>query len=419
MFDQSFCEASIIRVLRKSDFIKSPRLRDEDTKNRAIADAVARARGGFSGVTFLEQSMLRGKAVYSIPDYSDELVLRKINKNIRKCIRVREPNRDSIICNLRNLLSEGLTYRIYRLDIRSFYESFITQNVIQEISKVPGLSPKTKKLTSEILTHYSSNGGLGIPRGLALSATLSELMMQSFDDEIKGHPEVFFYSRYVDDIIILTSKSEDEKDLLSVINRSLPSGLALNTQKTTYCETINNVRPYKPGQPATKVLNLEFLGYKLVVSEPEKTTEKSQFRDVHLDIADSKVKKLKTKATRAAIDYCKNRDFELLICRLKFLASNFSVLDADRERKRLAGIFYNYHRVDPYKSESLINLDQYIKRMALSGHGKVFDDFYSKTTDAQRRQILKISFAQGFLEKTFLNYSHQKLKQVQECWSYA
>ena len=120
MFDQSFCEASIIRVLRKSDFIKSPGLRDEDTKNRAIADAIARSRGGFSGVTFLEQSMLRGKAVYSIPDFPDELVLRKINKNIRKCIRIREPNRDSIICNLRNLLSEGVTYRIYRLDIRSF-----------------------------------------------------------------------------------------------------------------------------------------------------------------------------------------------------------------------------------------------------------------------------------------------------------
>ncbi|MBH3431421.1 antiviral reverse transcriptase Drt3a [Pseudomonas citronellolis] len=419
MFDQSFCEASITRMLRKSDFIKLPSLRDENTKDRAIAEAVARSRSGFAGVSFLEKSKLRGKSIYSIPDYSDELVLRKINKNIRKCIGIREPNRDSITRNLRSLLSEGVTYRTYRLDIRSFYESFNTPSVIHEVLKIPELSPGTKKLVNEILTHYSSNGGLGIPRGLALSATLSEIMMRSFDEEIKLHPEVFFYSRYVDDIIIITSKNEEESDFLKSIKRLLPKGLFLNTQKTKFFETQSNVKPHKTGELAPVVLSMEFLGYKIIVSEPEKTTEKSQFRDVHLDIADGKVKKLKTKATRAVIRYCQDRDFDLLICRLKFLASNFSVLDADRERKRLAGIYYNYPLVDPYKSDSLKVLDQYIKRIALSGHGKIFDDFYSKTTDAQRRQILKVSFCNGFREKTFLNYSHQKLKKIQECWLYA
>jgi len=353
------------------------------------------------------------------PHEKSGLVLRKIDANIKRSIKIPSASRDSIIANIRSLLSEGVAYRVYRLDVKSFYESFSASEIIASISNIPKLSPLTKRMAGEILRHHGNSGGLGVPRGLALSATLSEIMMLPFDTKIRETAGVFFYSRYVDDIIIITGGNEVESKFIEAISESLPTGLYLNNNKTKIQTASKNVLPFKSIQPPPNVLEFEFLGYQFTVCEPPKSDDRQPFRVVHLDIADSKVKKIKTRVTRALISYCKNRDFELLETRLKFLTSNFSVLDADRERKRLAGIFYNYHRVDSNSSRALKELDNYLKKLALSGRGTVFDDFFCKTTVAQRRRLLRFSFDRGFREKTFMHFSRETLKLVQECWMYA
>lgn len=419
MYDQSYNLVSLSRMLRKSDFLNSPRFRSQNIRSQTILDAVERADHGFANLPFLSKTKVKNKFIYRITNFSDELVLRKINANIKKYIKIPSASRDSIIANIKNLLSEGVSYRIYRLDVKSFYESFNTSETIASILNIPKLSPLTKRMVGDILRQYSNSGGLGLPRGLALSATLSEIMMLPFDTKIRLIPEVFFYSRYVDDIIIITSGNEVESKLIESISESLPTGLYLNDNKTKIQTASKNVLPFKGTPPPPDVLAFEFLGYQFTVCEPPKSDDQQPFRIVHLDIADSKVKKIKTRMTRALISYCNNRDFDLLETRLKFLTSNFSVLDADRERKRLAGIFYNYHRVDFDTSRSLKELDNYLKKLALSGNGTVFDDFFCKTTVAQRRRLLKFSFERGFREKTFMHFSRETLKLVQECWIYA
>ncbi|AWY43770.1 hypothetical protein DKY63_29170 [Pseudomonas putida] len=419
MFDQSFNQVSISRTLRKSDFLTTPRLRNPTIKMQIIADALERARLGFEGYGFLLTTKVKKKTIYRIKNFSDELILRKINKNIQRNTKLPNASRDSIVANIKNILSEGVSYRVYRLDVKSFYESFQVEDVISTISKISKLSPTTKKMVKDLLTHHKSSGGLGVPRGLALSATLSEVMMLQFDKDIRNQPGVFFYSRYVDDIIIISSGNEDESKFTNTVSKLLPKGLLLNDKKTIICHATQDIKPFKHTSPAPNdVLTFEFLGYQLTVREPIKT-ERSQFRDVHLDIAGSKVNKIKTRITRSMISYCKVRDFDLLETRLKFLTSNFSVLDADRERKRLAGIYYNYHRIDLEKSEALIKLDNYIRKAILSGYGTVFDDFFCKTTVAQRRRLLRFSFSRGFREKTFMYFSRNNLKLIQECWTYA
>jgi hypothetical protein len=420
MFDQSFNQVSISRTLRKSDFLITPRLRNPSIKSQIIANALDRARLGFDGYDFLSSTKVKNKTIYRIKNFSDELILRKINKNIQRNIKLPNASRDSIIANIKNILSEGVSYKIYRLDVKSFYESFLTEDVISIISKIQRLSPSTKKMVKDILNHHTNSGGLGIPRGLALSATLSEIMMLPFDKEVCSQPGVFFYSRYVDDIIIISSGNEDGAKFIKLISKLLPKGLQLNEQKTRVRHASQDVKPYKQNTPTPDdILTFEFLGYQLTVCEPLKSKEHSQFRDVYLDIAESKVNKIKTRITRSMISYCKDRNFNLLETRLKFLSSNFSVLDADRERKRLAGIYYNYHRVDLEESKALPKLDEYIRKATLSGFGIVFDDFFCKTTVAQRRRLLKLSFGRGFREKTFMHFSRNNLKLIQECWLYA
>lgn len=418
MYDQSFNQVSISRMLRKSDFLKAPRLRSQNVKAQTISDAVERANQGFNNLSFLSKTKVKNKLIYRITNFSDELVLRKINKNIKKSITIPAASRDSIIANIKSLLSEAVPYRIYRLDVKSFYESFDTSEIIALVSNLPKLSPSTKKMVGDILRHHASIGGIGLPRGLALSATLSELMMLPFDNSIRATPGVFFYARYVDDIIIITSSSEAEVDFVNSISNTLPNGLNLNSRKTNIQIAAKSVRPYKETPPTDNVLSFEFLGYQFTVCEPPKSNERSPFRIVHLDIADSKVKKIKTRMTRALISYCNTLDFNTLETRFKFLTSNFSVLDSDRERKRLAGIFYNYHRVNPDNSRALKELDSYLKKTSLSGNGVVFHDFFCKTTVAQRRRLLRFSFERGFRDKTFMHFSLEALKRIQECWTY-
>ncbi|WP_225786892.1 antiviral reverse transcriptase Drt3a [Pseudomonas sp. Marseille-P8916] len=420
MFDQSFNKVSVSKSLRKSDFLKHPKIRDPRIKSDTITSAIERANAGFQGHDLLASSIVKGKKVFKIKRFSDELLLRKINKNIQKNIKISAPSRDTIIANIKNLISEGVAYRVYRFDIKSFYESFDTASVAAHVSTIPKLSQATKKMVRDILDHHVATGGRGIPRGLALSATLSELMMFDFDNSIRAHNHVFFYSRYVDDMIFITSKNEDQIDFKKFISKLLPSGLKLNEKKTIVCEANQDVKPYKPtATPPDKILEFEFLGYKLSVYEPVKNSERSQLRSVLLDIAESKVKKIKTRVTRSLISYRQNLNFKLLKLRLQFLTSNFSVPDIDRERKRLAGIYYNYHRIDFEESKALGELDSFLQKAILSSHGKIFEDFFCNTTVAQRRELMKLSFSRGFKEKTFLHFSKNNLIQIQECWNYA
>ncbi|WP_081729229.1 antiviral reverse transcriptase Drt3a [Pseudomonas sp. URMO17WK12:I4] len=418
MYDQSFNYISIARMLRKNDFYVHPHLRSQTIKEKELEDAAALSTQGFAGYNFLSSTLIRGKNVYRIPKFSDELVLRKIDRNLRKAKPLYSPSRDTIIAKLSNLLAESVQCKIYRLDIKSFYESLDTSLAINEVNAIKSLSPQTKKFIKDILDNFASTGGRGLPRGLAISATLSEIVMNSFDGHINSLPNVFFYCRYVDDIIVITSGTESSKQFIKNLSESLPSGLLLNKKKEDVCPAPDST-PFKPTaqNPINQAIySLEYLGYSFSVYEPAKKFEP---REVVLDIAESKIKKIKTRLTKAYIDYNKNKDFGLLELRMKFLTSNFSVMDINRGGYRLAGIFHNYHRISFSKSSALDKLDVFLKTATLSSYGKVFYDFYCNTNSLQRRRLLTFSFKKGFRDRTYMHFSRSQFTAARECWEYA
>lgn len=418
MYDQSFNYVSLSRMLRKSDFLAIPKLRTQTIKEGVINASVLRTEQGFEDHNFLSTTIIKNKVVYRIPDFTNELILRKIDRNLRKAVSLPVASRDSIIANIKNLLAEGVQYRIYRLDIKSFYESFDASEVKARVSTVKKLSPQTKKVISDILDNYKNQGGSGVPRGLSLSATLSDLMMAPVDHVVSRMNDVFYYSRYVDDIIIVTSGNEPAKTFIQNITKLLPKGLQLNKRKEQICLAADS-KLFKPSaavKSAPSILQFEYLGYGFSVHDP---IEKGDFRDVHLDIAETKINKIKTRLTRALIDYCKNKNFQLLEIRIRFLTTNFSVLDVNRDSYRLAGIYHNYHRIDASRSKALPLLDEYLRRATLSSHGKVFNDFYCCTNPIQRRKLMRFSFQQGFEAKTYTYFSRKQFTIIQECWKYA
>jgi hypothetical protein len=423
LYDQSFNSVSLGRELRRSDFLFLKQLRDPIYRAGVIAHAVSRSQSGFNGYSLLSKATLKGKPVFFPKDFSDELLLRKIGRNVERLTGIQHPNRDLLVANLRTLISEGLPYRIYRLDLKSFYESVTPDLVQNAVGETLLLSTPTKRHVEEILTHHSSSGYPGLPRGIGLSAILAELVMKRFDQYVSKSEGVYFYGRFVDDIIVLTNGLEVEREFLRDLAQNLPKGLILNKKKQDVLSASKDVSPFAAGANATVAMPaFDYLGYRFNVWEPPRMAAKKpgdHFRDVWLDIADSKVGKIKTRIVRSVIGYLQDGDFDLLEARIKYLTTNFSVPDSSRERKRLAGIFHNYWQVDSTKSKALFELDNFLKKAVISARGKIFDAFYSKTSEMQRRRLLTNSFVRGFKEKTYLYFSREQIIDIQRCWNYA
>lgn len=56
-------------------------------------------------------------------------------------------------------------------------------------------------------------------------------MIKKFDDSVVSLRNVYFYARYVDDILIMTSGEEVKEEFLSSLSKKLPEGLVFNMGK--------------------------------------------------------------------------------------------------------------------------------------------------------------------------------------------
>lgn len=421
-FDQSFCRSSLSRVIGKRDFRGVPKA-DQDTFREALlAQAIHSATVGF---TLANQPLLsfplKDKTVYRVGAKSDELVVRKLRLNLRMCSSSWLESRTQIVRCLSLLLEEGVPYRIYRLDIRSFYESFDQSNVLKSISDLRRLSPQSKSLIANLLKCFSVMGGTGIPRGLAISATLSELMMHDFDVHVQRDDDTFFFARYVDDIIVVTSAREAATDFLAKVRSWLPAGLDFNPTKHDIADTGGKLTRIDSAS-APLLLRFDYLGYQFTVRNPLKSDHKKDkdgelSRDVEIDISKKKLKKIKTRLVRSFLEFSKTGDWPLLKDRIAFLTQNFSVYNPMAGGKKIAGIFYSYPLTKEC-SPGLRDLDSFLRNAALAKKGRIFTSTSALLSGQQRRALLKYSFVRGHANKSFVHFSPQRISKIQRCWLY-
>jgi len=419
LYDQSFCHRSLDKEIRKSDFRRIPKSDQNTFRETLLAEAVAAASSSFgTPANPLHSFPLKRKEIYGFAQLSHDLVSRKLCSNLKRIFPPALIGRSQIISNLQLLLEEGVPYRVYRLDVKNFYESFNQNQLLQEIKELQRLSPRSKSLISSLMENYISIGGAGVPRGLALSAALSDFMMRHFDSSIRGFSDVYYYARYVDDIIVVTSAREKSKHLLREVEKNLPTGLVLNNKKKKLVEVTTKVAPEK--NRLLQRFAFEYLGYSFKVHEPIQIKNKasdSHFRGVTLDIAETKIKKIKTRITRSFLDYSKNKDWPLLADRIKFLTQNFSVYNQKVGGKKLAGIFHSYPQITN-DATALIELDRFLRYAVLSNKGRVFSQSHALLSDKQKRSILGQSFVRGHSKRSFVYFSALRISEIQKCWSY-
>jgi hypothetical protein len=292
----------------------------------------------------------------------------------------------------------------------------------------------------------------GVPRGMSISATLSEIYMRKFDKCIRRFSGVYYYARFVDDIIIFTNSLSSAISLIKGLNKNLSElaeGLKINSSKTELYDGTNlkHINP-NDGKIIRKGKTLEYLGYSFFkeTERVKKTNEKSfqnveklkytveakyssfvtepisriNFNEIksqqdtflRISIADKKVKKIKTRVIKALLDYSKNKNFDLLENRIKFLTGNYSIRKNEEGNTLRAGIYYNYLHVNQYRI--FFELNSFFRR-ALFSNSRNFG-LKVGLSKTQKQKLSKYCFVSGFENKVHNEFNYSEMQNIIQCW---
>lgn len=415
MYDPAITPRTLKKMLRKPDVRRAPEIEEEEGLINVLRHASRLARKpSFSLAKAFGTSVVRKKNINYVRYFPVELILRKLNSNLRNALRVKSNSRDELVTAICEIVCDSNAYSLLRLDIASFYECVDTDELATTLENDSKCSATTNRILNLIFAWHKSNAGAGLPRGLSISATLSEIYLSEFDKRCKANPLFFYYCRYADDIIIVANPSIEEKQTYKKIHQTLPAGLSLNRSKSKFYSV-----PKASGIPNAaikhKALEFEYLGYQIKVFNGANNKCRRSFS---VDIAPRKAKKIKTRVILSFRSFIQNGKFELLQSRLKLLTGNYKILDKNGKFSRYAGIYYSYPKVHVTDSEALKSLDRFLQHKVLSYSPLSGANPAAVLSKAQKRELLDNSFRKGFESKGIRNFSPSKIKELQECWKY-
>lgn len=327
-------------------------------------------------------------------------ISKKIQENINKTYYVKQSSRYAILSELLNLLEDSFPKYVIRTDIKGFYESIPQKKILDKINNDYLLSIKTKKFISQIFTSYNNLTGQtnpetakGVPRGVGISAYLSELFMRSIDNKIRELDDLVYYARYVDDIIAifvpksknidLTQLTDYKTKLMDLITNE---DLVLNIKKTNeynLLEGLFDLR-FNDDKQSNYVPNpIQYLGYDIG----------SRCKTICVRFSENKINKYFNKIKLSFQHFEKKKKhnrknaFKLLSARINYLTSNTKL------RNNKDKVFVGIHYSNPFLNSD-VSLEKLQKRLKWNIDRAGF-------TSDEKKIILKYSFIEGFKNKKF------------------
>lgn len=119
MYNPSFTSNELKRLINNQDKLRDKTLKDPEERDKVAKLAHTVFRDGFTRLEFDERK-IRGKLAYSVNDLPSELVLRKVNENLKKISYAKQSDRRKIIKRIQLLSREGLQFDIYKFELKSF-----------------------------------------------------------------------------------------------------------------------------------------------------------------------------------------------------------------------------------------------------------------------------------------------------------
>lgn len=266
---------------------------------------------------FTQQSKKR--FIFSYEKLScEDILCQYLKKKLDSVFKIKYASRSRIINLLFNILpvvKDMNDFVIIRADFKSFFDSVLTRHVFDKYI----LESPLKRYDKELLDLYSHVFKYCYA-GLCLSNGLTEIVCRDFDECLKAkfsQNGLFFYERYVDDIILVMNKYIHKETFFSIVNSTIkevfgnsPVRLSTAQDKFSYIA--------KRNVTSNSSQSISFLGYKFVLNFDNSPEKKLSFS---YGITENKLKKYSRIIESAVIKYSKDRNLELLRQRIKLYSS--------------------------------------------------------------------------------------------------
>lgn len=354
-----------------------------------------------------KDTTITSKPVYKVPHLIDNIFTSKqLQYNFRKLYKVKQTSRFAIVSQLKSLLDDGFPKIIVRTDIESFYESIPQDILTKKLNDENLLTHLSRKFITQILLSYNdlSHSATGVPRGIGISAYLVELYMREIDSKIKSLPNVMYYARYVDDIVVMFTPRIDtvSRDYNAEVKQVISHyGLTVNDKKTKCLDNTNRAIVVKH--------ELEYLGYRFIFGNERSDTGKTVKMPLNILISTKKKRRYKIKIIKAFESYTKEsfksekKARKLLVKRMRFLMGNTKLVN---NKKNVAtGIYFTNNLIN--NTTDLKDLDLFFNRRLLLA---------SFPANLKKRLSYNNSFERGFNPSTFSEFSGNDLRNIMQAW---
>lgn len=386
--------SSVRRMLRADDFWKYSLDKDEVEQ---VTEDISRQFIESDGATKnIRSSMVGDSRIFTTGSLYDALTVRRTNDIICSIFRFPSFTRDEEVKQLVKIVEgeyKSSEMMIFRSDISKFFESINFENVINDLYYNDHISNQTYKHLCNICDHVKSQGVSGLPRGLSISSTICEFVLKDFDDVIRRMPGVLYYTRYVDDFVLISSNKI--KSLVKLVSNKLPEPLSLNPKKTSY----NHFN--KGGQ-------FEYLGYSIKLDRSKQIT-----------VSKKKINRVKTRIIKSFCCFLRDNDFDLLMMRMKFLTGNTLLRMAGRTEMIKVGFRYQYSLCTVESLQSvLVGLDNFKNGVINSKQYRLSINLKRRLTQVQKDEIIRTTFIAGYENKITNKLKRTEVSKIKAAWKY-
>lgn len=333
------------------------------------------------------------------------LALKQLQYNFRKLYKVKQSDRYSLVSQIRSILDDGFPKVVLKTDIKDFYESIPHDRLLEKLSEENLLTYLSQRLIQQILVEYKNTlpkKTTGVPRGIGISPYLVELYMRDIDSKIKSLPDVMYYSRYVDDIIVVFMPPVDTtvRDYRGEVKAILAKkGLTMNEdpQKTSLIDLSQKGRKLR--------YKVEYLGYRFISGY-----EKGKHVPLIVAFSEKKKKRYAQRLLKAFELYRthsrrnEKQARKLFVRRMRFLMTNTKLVN--NKRNVLTGIYYSNNLINT--TRDLLILDRYFKVLAKR---------FGLPTQLEKRITSKYSFESGFSPSCMSKFGASELSGIMKGWS--
>ncbi|WP_321409988.1 antiviral reverse transcriptase Drt3a [Tolumonas auensis] len=404
MLRQDFTIRSLLGVTTRNEIIKFSLGRNISEYEKSLEPYSKSITDNNFVIKSIVKKIIHSKTIYCAETPEEYFALKKITHDIKRLYKIRTQNRDDICEQVLRLLEATSRYGIIKIDIKSFYESIDYKSVLSKLDKDKLLSAKSISLLKNLI----GLNIVGLPRGLSISPVLSEIFMRDIDTKIKGISGVFYYSRYVDDIFVLTTK--EHALIFSEIQKIFSKEKIQVNKKTFKCD-IPEAHLNK-----NKKIAFDYLGYKYNITNEIYKNKRS----ITITLSDDKIRKLKTRIIHSLLDRCNGSEDlserkNLLYKRINILSGNYPIMSRKgRDGSLKGGIYYSNRLVN--KSGIFKEINSFLNKCIFSKSNNSFGRGMKSIPLDEKLKICEISFREGFLNRKYIDLSSEEMLKIKKCW---